>query len=107
MIKNQFLMGMLLSLLMVSVQTNAVITTASTPAPYCPAPGELSLKIADQALKPEFVDFDEITTYSDESSDSIPLMVKKAVGGANFKFYSYDKDLKNLVERECLSSGAN
>jgi hypothetical protein len=54
MTKNQFLMGMLLSLLMVSVQTAATITTASTPSPYCPAPGELSLTIADQTTQIEF-----------------------------------------------------
>ncbi len=57
MTKNQFLMGMLLSLLMVSVQTVAIITTAFTPSSYCPA-GEFSLTIADQAGKPDFVDFD-------------------------------------------------
>jgi hypothetical protein len=108
MTKNQFLIGMLLGLLMVSVQANAVITTAPTASPSCPAPGELSLIIADQAGTSDSVDFDEITTYYDDNLDSRPLMLKKGLTvGNDYKFYSYDKDLKNVAVTVCTSSATN
>jgi hypothetical protein len=43
----------------------------------------------------------------DDGQDSRPLMLKKGTAGEDYKFYSYDKDLANVVERVCTSSKGN